>query len=115
MGMFLLSSITESANEQLRPHFPSIIQLLIHFIAFQMGMFLLSSITESANEQLRPHFPSLFQLFSTTLEDKESKLVPFYTIRSGSVWYIVHKHRGLTPMGGGVFLISSDGAVGIGT
>ncbi|XP_015777738.1 PREDICTED: importin-4-like [Acropora digitifera] len=52
--------------------------------AFQreMGMFLLTSITESANEQLRPHFPSLFRLFSTTLEDKESKLVPFYTIRA---------------------------------
>ncbi|XP_068697755.1 importin-4-like isoform X2 [Montipora foliosa] len=48
----------------------------------EMGMFLLSSITESANEQLRPHFPSLFQLFSSTLEDKESKLVPFYTIRA---------------------------------
>ena len=55
--------------------------ILVHSVAFQMGMFLLSSITESANEQLRPHFPSLFQLFSSTLEDKESKLVPFYTIR----------------------------------
>ncbi|CAH3171023.1 unnamed protein product [Porites lobata] len=48
----------------------------------EMGMFLLSSITESANEQLRPHFPSLFQLFSSTLEDQDSKLVPFYTIRA---------------------------------
>ncbi|XP_020631239.1 importin-4-like [Orbicella faveolata] len=47
-----------------------------------MGMFLLSSITESANEQLRPHFTSLFQLFSSTLEDQQSKLVPFYTIRA---------------------------------
>ncbi|XP_022799795.1 importin-4-like [Stylophora pistillata] len=48
----------------------------------EMGMFLLSSITESANEQLRPHFTSLFQLFSSTLEDQQSKLVPFYTIRA---------------------------------
>nr|XP_058944233.1 importin-4-like [Pocillopora verrucosa] len=48
----------------------------------EMGMFLLSSITESANEQLRPHFTSLLQLFSSTLEDQQSKLVPFYTIRA---------------------------------
>ena len=58
-----------------------LLQMLFLVHSFQMGMFLLSSITESANEQLRPHFPSLFQLFSSTLEDQESKLVPFYTIR----------------------------------
>lgn len=52
-----------------------------------MGMFLLSSITESANEQLRSHFTSLFQLFSSTLEDQQSTLVPFYTIRWGTYFH----------------------------
>ncbi|XP_074616822.1 importin-4-like isoform X2 [Acropora palmata] len=68
---------TSSHNNLFRER--SLFQYRVHS---KMGMFLLTSITESANEQLRPHFPSLFQLFSTTLEDKESKLVPFYTIRA---------------------------------
>ncbi|XP_032225458.1 importin-4 [Nematostella vectensis] len=48
----------------------------------EMGMFVLSSVTESVGEQLRPHFPSLLSLFSTTLEDQGSQVVPFYTIKA---------------------------------
>ncbi|XP_031560296.1 importin-4-like isoform X2 [Actinia tenebrosa] len=47
-----------------------------------MGMFVLSSVTETVGEQLKPQFPVLLTLFSSTLEDQGSKMVPFYTIRA---------------------------------
>ncbi|KAK3745056.1 hypothetical protein QZH41_014548, partial [Actinostola sp. cb2023] len=82
------NAVIKQATAELREAFknPVVVQSLIAVLSSsqnpQMGMFVLSSVTESVGEQLKPQFPALLALFSSTLEDQESKMVPFYTIKA---------------------------------
>ncbi|XP_077982824.1 importin-4-like [Glandiceps talaboti] len=45
-------------------------------------MLVMSAVAHTAGESLQPHLRSLLSLFSTLLEDKESRTVPFHTIKT---------------------------------
>lgn len=47
----------------------------------EFGFFLLSAVTDTSGEQLKSNFQSLFHLFGSALNDRDSKLVPYYTIK----------------------------------
>nr|XP_006824744.1 PREDICTED: importin-4-like [Saccoglossus kowalevskii] len=49
----------------------------------EVGMLVMSSVSDTAGESLQPHLKGLLSMFGTsTLDDKESKLVPFHTIKT---------------------------------
>ncbi|XP_062500910.1 importin-4-like [Corticium candelabrum] len=48
----------------------------------EFGFFLLSAVTDTSGEQLKSNFQSLFRLFGDALCDRDSRLVPYYTIKS---------------------------------
>ncbi|XP_033113593.1 importin-4-like [Anneissia japonica] len=47
----------------------------------ELGTMVLSSVSASAAECMKPHFKGLFNIFSMLLEDTQSKMVPYYTIK----------------------------------
>ncbi|XP_071959189.1 importin-4-like [Antedon mediterranea] len=51
----------------------------------EIGTIVLSSVSVSAAECMKPHFKVLFNIFSVLLEDTESKIVPYYTIKAMTV------------------------------
>ncbi|OWF34795.1 Importin-4 [Mizuhopecten yessoensis] len=48
----------------------------------ETGVFVLHSVAAGAGEQLKPHLASLLQMLSVVVNDAESLLVPYYSIRT---------------------------------
>ncbi|XP_033729226.1 importin-4-like [Pecten maximus] len=48
----------------------------------ETGAFVLHSVASGAGEQLKPHLASLLQMLSVVVNDTESVLVPYYSVRT---------------------------------
>ncbi|ESO82779.1 hypothetical protein LOTGIDRAFT_229803 [Lottia gigantea] len=50
----------------------------------EVGMFILYTLSSDAGEQLKPHLVSVMQILVEAIKDNQSKMVPYYAIRTMS-------------------------------